>query len=310
MTRTGLWRLLRLPLFITAVADILAGYLLGLMPNLRSFEWHTAALLAGTATGLYLFGMVQNDLVDVRRDRFLGVPRPLVVGQIGMPSAVILLMLTAALAAFCAYELKGAALLCAIGAFGAINLYNLGAKHGPAYVAMTVMGVCRVMNFLVGVMAATGHPVGLNTGVGLLLPEGPLWAKEAAALFFITAIVTGYSILARRKMTVSSRPWQAVLVFTAIAGFLMVAVWTMMPNIFSDLMMPPIARTAALIFLAFLWPGGLWSAAGPLRQPAEYGKFIERALYWYIVLDAAFVVDSWLWYRWLASLISGHAGLE
>jgi 4-hydroxybenzoate polyprenyltransferase len=310
MTLTGLWRILRLPLFITAVADILAGYLLGLAPQWRAFDWQTGVLLAGVATGLYLFGMIQNDLVDIRRDRRLNVPRPLVIGEMSLSSAFVLLILTAGLAAFCAFELKGAALLCAIGAFGAINLYNLGAKHGPAYVAMTVMGVCRVMNFLVGVMAATGHPQGLNTGLGLLLPSGPLWAKEAAALFFVTAVVTGYSIMARRRMTVSTRPWQFVFVVTAISGFLMVAAWTMMPRIFSELMLPPVLRVLAVLALAALWPGGLWSAAGPERQPAEYGKFIGRALYWYIVLDAAFVADSWLWYKWLASITSGHAGLH
>ncbi len=212
MTLKGLWRILRLPLFITAVADVLAGYMLGLMPHWREFDLSTALLLAGTATGLYLFGMVENDLIDVRRDRWLKIPRPLVTGEIGVPAAVILLVLTAALAGYCAVSLKGAALVCAIGAFGAINLYNLGAKHGPSYVAMIVMGLCRVLSFMMGVMIAGARPHGLNTGLGLLLPDGPLWARQAVALFCITAVVTGYSIMARRKNDASTRPWQFVLV--------------------------------------------------------------------------------------------------
>ena len=282
MTMKGLWQILRLPLFLTAVADILAGYVLGLMPFQPGQYWQPLdpqklLLLAGVATGLYLFGMVQNDLVDIRRDRRMSLPRPLVTGQMGLPSAVFLLVLAFALAAYCAAELRGAALVCAIGAFGVINLYNLGAKRGPAYVAMVTMGMCRVMNFLVGVMAAGGHPQGLNTGLGLLLPTGPLWARQALALFFITATVTGYSILARRKDTVSTRPWQLVVVVTVVVGFAMLAIWTMLPTLaFSDLMMPPVARPVALLILAALWPGGLWSGAGPRRQPAEYSRFIER----------------------------------
>jgi 4-hydroxybenzoate polyprenyltransferase len=293
MTPKGVWQILRLPLFITAVADVLAGYAVGLLPHLHNWDWQIAGLLAGTASGLYLFGMVENDLVDVRRDRWLKVPRPLVTGEVNIPTAVVLLVLAAVLAGLCAATLKGGALVFALAAFGTINLYNLGAKHGPAYIAMTMMGLCRVLNFMIGVTAGIGVTRGLNTGLGLLLPSGPLWAKQALALFCITAVVTGYSIMARRKYTVTTRVWQAVFIITVAAGFAMIALSTLLPEYpDSERWVAPIARVAALLLLAGLWPGGLWSATGPKREPAQYGAFIERALYWMILMDLAFVLDG------------------
>jgi 4-hydroxybenzoate polyprenyltransferase len=296
MTRKGLVEILRLPLFITAVADVAAGYVVALLPgDIALFNWRIVGLLAGTATGLYLFGMVENDLVDIRRDRFLKVPRPLVTGQISVATAVVLLVLAGGLAAVCGSQLQGAALVMAIAAFGTINLYNLGAKRGPAYIAMTVMGLCRVLNFMVGVTAAAGTPWGVHTGLGLLLPSGPLWAKQALALFAITAVITGYSIMFRRRYAASTRVWQVVFVASAVAGSAMIALFGT-THIFScpagERITPPMARVAALLLLAVLWPGGLWSKAGPKREPAQYSVFIERAIYWMILMDAAFVIDA------------------
>ncbi|HUS46260.1 MAG TPA: hypothetical protein VM219_09600, partial [Phycisphaerae bacterium] len=144
MSLKGLSRILRLPLFVTAVADSVAGYTVALQPGqLGTFNWHVAALLAGTSTGLYLFGMVENDVADVRRDRLLKVPRPLVTSEIGFGAATVLLILTTVLAGFCAVTLSGGALVLAIAAFVTINFYNLAAKRGPSYIAMAVMGLCR-----------------------------------------------------------------------------------------------------------------------------------------------------------------------
>ena len=290
MTLRGVWRILRLPLFVTAVADVLAGYTVGLLPNLGHFDWRLAGLLAGTSAGLYLFGMVENDVADVRRDRLLKVPRPLVTGELGIGAAVVLLVLACALAAGCAARLRGGALVLAIATFAAINLYNLGAKHGPSYVAMPVMGLCRVLNFAIGVMAAAGVP--LNWSAALILPTGPLWARQAMALFFATMVITGYSICARREYRVSTRPWQAAFIAAAVAGFAMIA-FSMTPAA-EGRFIAPVARIFALLLLAGLWPGGLWSAAGPERRPEEYAPFIERGIYWLIVLDASFVLDGML----------------
>jgi len=307
MSARGIYRILRLPLVITAMADVVAGYTVALLPRLHRFDWHEVVLLAGASAGLYLFGMVENDLADVRRDRLLGQRRPLVTGEIGLAAAVVLLVLAAVLAGVCVYGLRayalsrgalsgGGTVMVAIAAFAAINLYNLAAKRGPSHVAMTVMGLCRILNFALGVVAAVGFP--REVGVGLLLPTGPLWVRHGLALFFTTWIATGYSIGARQSLVVSTRPWQVAFFAAALGGFGLVALSTM-PLVAAGeesgrQFIAPMARVVAFLLLTGLWPGGLWSVTGPARRPADYGAFIERALYWMIVLDAAFVLDGLL----------------
>jgi hypothetical protein len=297
MSVRGIYRILRLPLFVTAVADITAGYTVAILCRGLAFDWRLAALLGGTSAGLYLFGMVQNDLVDIRRDRLLKVRRPLVTGELGIGTAVVLLILTGGLAAVCAVMLsvvmhRGGALTLAIGTFAAINLYNLAAKRGPPYVATTVMGLCRFLNFGIGVAAAVGVP--RRIGLDLLHPSGPLWVRHGLALFFAAMVAAGYSICARRGTSVSTRPWSVAFVVAAAAGFGMIAISVAAE---SPAFAAPVARVFAALLLAGLWPGGLWSAAGPARKPRQYEPFIERILYWLIAMDAAFVFDAWLMTR-------------
>jgi 4-hydroxybenzoate polyprenyltransferase len=307
-TVRGYVRLLRLPLFITAAADAVAGYTVawfGLRPNDQArTPWDPvlAALVAAVSTGLYLFGMVENDLADRERDRRLLSDRPLATGEAGVGGAVLLLIVTAALAGFCALGLfivqrddprRGAAPLMVIATFAVINLYNLSAKRGPPPVAMGVMGLARLMNFGIGVTAAIGVP--MNVDWAMLGPRGPFWVRHGLAIACTSVIATGYSISARRGYPVSTRPWQAVLLATVFAGL---AMWMVVLPLFAaragtatTRLVPPLARVVALVVLALLWPGRLWSPMGPQRKPAEYAPFIERALYWLVLLDAAFVVD-------------------
>jgi len=288
----GYARLLRLPLFVTAVADVIAGYAVAMCVSgrLSEFDWRLAAYLAGTSTGLYLFGMVENDWVDRRRDQLMGIPRPLVTGEVGLPAAMILLALTALLAGVCAVHLTGPAMRLAIGTLVAINLYNLGAKRGPAYIAMAVMGLCRLLNYGVGVAAAIGIP---SNGVSWNLVisfQCPLWVYHGMALFFATVMSTGYSIAARRQITVSSRPWQVAVFVTLALGLTM---WFGV-KVSGNGLIPPVARVFASLALIGLWPGGLWSGTGPRRTPQAYAPFIGRTLYWLILMDAAFVFDALL----------------
>lgn len=295
MSIKGVVRILRLPLVVTAMADSVAGYAVALLPHIERFDSGRAALLAGASAGLYLFGMVENDLADIRRDRLMKVPRPLVTGDLSVAWAVVLLVLAAALAAACSIILTGGALVVAIATFAAVNLYNLAAKRGPAYVAMTVMGLCRLLNFGMGVVATAGFPRHIEAS--LFFPTGPLWVRHGLALFFATAVITGYSICARAGDRVSSRPWQAAFVIAAAGGFAMIAASVLAPDewlIAGRRLYAPVARVLAAVLLASMWPGGLWAVTGPQRQPEEYAPFIERAIYWMLALDAAFLLDGLL----------------
>jgi 4-hydroxybenzoate polyprenyltransferase len=224
-----------------------------------------------------------------------GEARPLVTGEAALSGAVGLLVLSAALAAACAVGLPGAAAFMVIATFALVNFYNLWGKRGQAPVAMGVMGLCRMANFGIGVAAAIGVP--LDVDLRMLGPTGPLWVRHGLAIAFTSAMVTGYSLSVRRGYAVSTRPWQVLLV-TVFVGL---GMWMIGVPAFASAMrgqgrptrlVPPLARAVALVALALLWPGRLWSGAGPQRKPAEYAPFIERALYWLVLLDAAFVVDG------------------
>ena len=297
----GYARLLRLPLFVTAAADSVAGYAAASLAAHQALGLGPPLLLAGASSGLYLFGMVENDLSDIDRDRRLGVGRPLVTGEATIRGALVLLMGAILLTALCAIRLPGPAAAMVIVTFITINLYNLAVKEGPSSVAMTVMGLCRLFNFGIGVLAAVGIPSG-RIDMGLFLPSGPLWMRHGLMLFFVAALASGYSVAARSNVTVSTRPWQVVLVVALIGGL---ALWMATPLVNALLatvpqtaghpatrFVPPLARVFALAILALLWPGRLWSAAGPKRKASEYAPFIDRALYWLILADAAFVLDA------------------
>ncbi len=294
-TVKGYLRLLRVPLFVTAAADVLAGYTVASLGAGQALDPATMAALAVLSSALYLFGMAENDFVDRERDRLASEPRPLVTGQATSGMALLLMGVLVVGAVVASARLPGAAWLLAIATFGVINLYNLAAKKGPFHIAMIVMGLCRLLNVGIGITAAIGVPVGIDTRLAGL--GGPLWFRHAMAVFFASFVATGYSILARRGERVSSRPWQLVFVVAVAAGLGMLIYGQAATGRFH----PPVARAFAALLLTVLWPGELWSVVDHHRGPRAYGPFVERMLYWMIAMDAAFVMDAMLVHPWPAS---------
>ncbi|MDP1563309.1 MAG: UbiA family prenyltransferase, partial [Pirellulaceae bacterium] len=80
----GLLRLIRFSNTPTAVADVVAGYMLAVGTIV---EWPPLVALALTSVCLYSFGMVLNDLNDVEEDRIHNPQRPLVIGTISIATA-------------------------------------------------------------------------------------------------------------------------------------------------------------------------------------------------------------------------------
>ncbi len=182
-------QLFRLPNVFTALADVLMGYLAthdpAPFPTLRLPPdfW---ALLAASGC-LYSAGMVLNDVYDLEVDRKERPQRPLPAGRISVHVAGALgyglLALGIALAfvsGFFSGQFRSGvvAILLAV----AIVLYDGVLKRTP--LAPVVMGLCRMLNVLLGMSALTGpwhtmHYV-IAAGVGVYI-MGVTWFARTEA---------------------------------------------------------------------------------------------------------------------------------
>lgn len=141
-------QLMRPPNLITAAADILAGYAVAGLPDPRALPWLLAA-----AVGLYGGGVVFNDFFDAELDAVERPERPIPSGRVPIDRAALLgsvLLLAGVAAAFQANPVSGLIAL-AIALFAL--LYDIWGKERPIFGA-TGMGLCRGLNFLLGVSAA------------------------------------------------------------------------------------------------------------------------------------------------------------
>jgi len=191
MTRTFLaWlQLLRLPNHATAVADVLAGFLVCTGP--RPVDWPPAACWTAIAASLALYaaGMVLNDVFDVDLDRHERPERPLPSGAIGVATA-----------ARAGAALLGVGLACAVATAwlaatpwpaivggllaGAVWFYDRQAKATP--LGPAVMGGCRGLNWLLGMTAAGGPAVApewlIPFGMALYVAGITLFARDEAGV--------------------------------------------------------------------------------------------------------------------------------
>jgi 4-hydroxybenzoate polyprenyltransferase len=201
-------RLCRFPTVFTAMADVFAGFLLthASLSPLPQF----LGLLAASA-GLYLSGMVWNDVFDVAQDQQERPQRPLPSGTVSRTGAVRFaagLMALGLLAAGCIGipSLAVALLLAA-----AILLYDRFLKRtllGPL-----AMGSCRFLNILLGASAA-----GAALSDVWRLPQ--IWLALALGTY-----VAGVTWFARTEARQSSR--LALIGGCAVlnAGLAMLALW-------------------------------------------------------------------------------------
>lgn len=207
-------RLLRLPNHATAVADVLAGFLVCSGP--RPLDWLPPASWLAISASLcfYAAGMVLNDVFDVERDRDERPERPLPSGAIALATASraghALLTLGAVAASATAFvartpwpALVGAALTAAIW------FYDRRAKAtalGPA-----VMGSCRSLNWLLGMTAAGGphapHEWLAPLGMGLYVAGITLFARDEAGRSRARTLGLAAGIMVAGLVTAALHPW-------------------------------------------------------------------------------------------------------
>jgi 4-hydroxybenzoate polyprenyltransferase len=219
-TIPALWlawaRLLRLPNLATAVADVLAGFVIvsqtravGWLPP--AFGWAAVASLA-----LYAAGMVLNDIFDVEIDRRERPARPLPSGRIavGLAAAVGQLLLAGGGLAACGAAvaarspwpaLVGGCLMVAVWLY---DRHAKGTSLGPA-----VMGSCRGLNWLLGMTAAggplTAHQWLLPVGMAVYVMGITVYARDEAEESLPVTLAVGAGIMLIGLLTAGAAPWLA-----------------------------------------------------------------------------------------------------
>lgn len=170
------FRLVRLPTVFTAFSNILCGYFVTKRPQVSGILYQSElGLLLLSSAGLYLGGMVLNDVFDAKLDAIERPERPIPSGRISLKAAAslgILLMLTGIIsAAFVGMT----ALLIATMITVFVLAYDSWLKKTPA--GPLGMTACRFLNLLLGTSA------GLSLGG---LTDGPgIWAASGLGLYIL-----------------------------------------------------------------------------------------------------------------------------
>lgn len=251
----ALCEILRIRLLPSAWADILAG------ACLAGGAWaapHAAAMVV--SSGLYLFGMATNALLDFEADRVLYPARPLPSGRLGRVHAWAAAAVLLGIACGGAAGLAPAARWNVMAILGAILAYNGGLKR-VAVLGPLLMGSCRFMNLLLGALAA-GVPDAI-----------PWWAASALGLY--TAGVTWISRLEGRTVP-RARLAALVLLLAAIPAGLVPLTW--------GLGTLPLLAHAALIACAL-------PARGFTAGKADE-RLVHRLLAGIYLLDASFLARA------------------
>lgn len=216
--------LARLPNVFTAVADVTMGFLIARPPGdawePSRWDFGAWAMLAVASSLLYTAGVVLNDVFDLEHDRGNRPERPLPSGRVSTEAARRLGWTLLWLGVGCGTaaglftgNLRTGVAAALLGA--AILLYNGWLKRTPA--GPLSMGLCRMLNVLLGVSAAD-------------IPIAPGFWLVAVA---IGVYVTGVTWFARREDGESS-PLQLGLAATIIGSGIAMLLWFPM---FSDRVM-------------------------------------------------------------------------
>lgn len=178
------WRqLVRAPNLVTAVADVLAGFIFA---GGTIGEWSVFARLAGASVCLYAAGVILNDVCDAELDAVERPARPIPSGQITRDRALGVMSVLAAIALVVTWWVSWQALLVASAILVCIILYNV---LKPTHLAAPMMGMCRSLNLLLGMHELES-----------LVPL-PAWRPMGVMGLYVACV----TIFARREATGGSR---------------------------------------------------------------------------------------------------------
>lgn len=273
-------RLVRLPNVATAWADMVAGFLI-VRTVFSGGDWGPFPFLLLATSGLYLAGMVFNDIADREEDARERPNRPIPSGAVTLMGAarcgswLLLLGVLSAVAAgaFASENLTYAPTLWALMLAASILLYDFGAK-GTALGGPLVLGLCRFLNVQMALSVAPGF-MGNLTDVGLFAT----FFSPALAVGLYAAGVTAFSAQEER-----GKRTQAIAL-----GWLFVAAGLGCASLFSPQIW--VWPGIALLLAVFGWNTSQLVRTG---TPAAARNLVRFGVMGICVLDA--------------SLILGHAG--
>lgn len=207
-TLRAYFQLCRFPAGFTALADIMLGYLL----TRSSLEpVSSLVLLLGASAGLYLAGMVWNDIFDRDQDLRERPQRPIPSGRVSLRSAITFASGLTLLGLGCAAAAGWRSLSIAGMLTACIFLYDGVLKKTP--LGPFLMGGCRFFNVILGASTA---------GVRFASAwQFPLWWVAASLGIYIVG-VTWFA----RTEALTSKRW--MLVFSAVIlnlGLVGLATW-------------------------------------------------------------------------------------
>ena len=198
----ALLQLVRFPNVFTAIADVMAGYLIvrgGLHEPMKFFS------LLGASVCLYLAGMALNDVYDAEIDARERPRRPIPSGRVSLEFArrfgfglMLLGLFFAAVACFAVNGIRPG--IVAAGLALCIWLYDGVLKRTP--LAPLLMGLCRALNLLLAMSADPAPWTAFN------------WLLAAGLGLYIA----GVTVFARKEAGESSRGRLALGAGVALAG--------------------------------------------------------------------------------------------
>ncbi len=287
-------QLFRLPNVFTAIADVVAGYLL-VHPSLLPVP--AFALLVLSSCLLYSAGMVLNDVYDLEVDRKERPGRPLPSGRVDVAWARILGygMLVSGIAAASLTGLpmvgdshfpwRPAAVSIVLAA--CILLYDAVLKKTLA--GPLLMGACRFFNILLGAstaVAAGGGPARL----GYDMPE--LTVAGGMGIYIV-----GVTLLARTEAVQSQRASLTTATMIIVFGMATLATF---PNQFTEDLLRELGKPSLTL------PSSYWlllvglmvlNIVRPCIQaisdpsPRNVQLAVKNCILWLIALNAAIVLQ-------------------
>ena len=194
-------QLMRLPTVFTALSNILCGFLITnrLAPTELLQQCELWLLLCSSA-GLYLGGMVLNDVFDAALDAIERPERPIPSGRISRRAAAIFGSLLLLIGVGSAAAVSPGSLLIAGLIAPAVLLYDGYLKSTVA--APIGMGTCRFLNLMLGASASTTlasvwqpTPLTVAAALGIYIIGVTFFARNEAGKSSAAGLLTGIGIM-------------------------------------------------------------------------------------------------------------------